>query len=799
MIKEAFRRATPGFIKRNYAVKFGIVILFIGLLFGTVGVGATNTMAGQVEQSVDRDFESTATANAQALDNWLETNAIELKSLARNEPFEPNSEMSDSEINTYLSAYRMDVADRSTLTLVHIVDPNTNTVKYSSRTSFQGERFSAEEVGWAREPDFEISGVGVSELYDTQDGYKAIAFMHELDDGRLLVTVHDVEDLGTEIFTGGANTDLTDAYTMVVDSRNTIVMSDATQAQTAPSVGETYPAESPALSAVRELEARTVSESMRTSPEYIPNSAPGPSSEYLIGYAPSGERVSSDFGSDWVVLVHAPSEQAYGLISEIQQGVYLFIGAALVGVLIVGGIFGRNTAAAISRLSVKSRAIEQGDFDVEIESGRTDEIGRLSDSIATMRDSLLQKIEDAEAAKETAEAARQRAESAQDDAEQARRQAEELAEQLQARAADYSDVMEACAAGDLSRRMDEDSENEAMRSIAESFNTMLDQWESTIVGIQAFADDVNEQSEEASQRIQEIRQASEAVAESTSDIDDAAKEQQHHITDVSDEMAQLSATIEEVAATADTVAENAQETAKAGDEGQTAASEALEELEAIQRQSQVAVEAIEELNDGMTQIGEIVAFITDLAEQTNMLALNANIEAARAGTNGNGEGFSVVASEVKSLAEETRAAVDEIEDVIDDVQATTDRAVDDIRGMRESVEDGSQTVEQALSAFGDIAERAEETNAGVQEIKSATDDQSQSAQEVAGMADRVADITDSTVDDIERVVTSTQEQSESITDVVENVETLSRQASDLREELDAFSVDPDDSPDERAE
>ena len=99
IIKRAFRRATPGFIKRNYAVKFGIVILFIGLLFAAVGVGATNTMAGQVEQSVDRDFESTATSDALTLDNWLESNAAEMRTLERNLP---DSGASDSAINEYL-------------------------------------------------------------------------------------------------------------------------------------------------------------------------------------------------------------------------------------------------------------------------------------------------------------------------------------------------------------------------------------------------------------------------------------------------------------------------------------------------------------------------------------------------------------------------------------------------------------------------------------------------------------------------------------------------------------------------
>ncbi|MCU4728307.1 HAMP domain-containing protein, partial [Halapricum hydrolyticum] len=423
------RTVVPNVIRRSYAVKFGIVILFIGLAIGAVGLGGTSLMADQVEQSVDSDFESTATADAQALDNWLETNAIEMQTLERNLP---DAGAGDGVIDEYLQTYRTDVSDRSTLTLVHVVDTETNTIEHSSRASMRGKTLDGETVGWAREPDFTVGDVGISPLYVAEDDYHAVAFTKDLEGSQRLVTVHDMEDIGDEILSGGANPEYRSSETVIVDSDNTIVMADAKLGE---AVGEPYPGDSPALERARQLEARTVSESTSVGSEYVHDSAIGPDSEHLVGFAPSGERNAPDFGSDWVVLTHAPSDEAYGFAGTLETyGLY----ATLLGVLfagLIGAAVGRSTATSINRLTNRVEEMEDGDLDADFSSGRIDEIGRLYEGFDEMQQQLKQRINEAEQARKEAEVSRA--------------EAMEMSNYLQEKADEYAQIMQQCAAGDL--------------------------------------------------------------------------------------------------------------------------------------------------------------------------------------------------------------------------------------------------------------------------------------------------------------------------------------------------------------
>jgi methyl-accepting chemotaxis protein len=382
--------------------------------------------------------------------------------------------------------------------------------------------------------------------------------------------------------------------------------------------------------------------------------------------------------------------------------------------------------------------------------------------------------------------ARQEAEHARATAEEERTKAEELSDHLQAKARTFGTVMGRAADGDLTERMEPDPESAAMTSIAEAFNDMMTEFENTFAQLRRFADQVAASSEQVTSGAGESQSASEQVSESIQAISADADSQSERLGETAAEMQSLSGTVEEVASSAEEIAVRSEETADLGRTGRRAAGDAMTEMSAIEVESSEAIEDVESLAAEIAAISEITDLITDIAEQTNMLALNASIEAARVGKAG--EGFAVVANEIKELASETADATENIESQIDLIQSTSNDALSGIRTVDRRIASGADTVEEALAALDDIADTVEEANRGIQEISDATDDQAGSTEEVASMVDDVAESARQVSRESNTVSAAAEEQTSSLTEVSRSASTLSERAIDLRERLSAFSI-----------
>ena len=393
---------------------------------------------------------------------------------------------------------------------------------------------------------------------------------------------------------------------------------------------------------------------------------------------------------------------------------------------------------------------------------------------------------------ETLEAKKAEIEQAKAEAEAKKREVEQLNEHLEAKADAYSAAMARAAEGELTVRLDAESESEAMARIAEAFNEMMDETESAMEEIQAFAEDVTDASETATAGARETEQASEAVSESIQEIAADADEQREMLETVSTETTDLAATVEEVAASTETVAETSRETAEIAEAGETTAKQAIEDTRKVQAAIDSTVENVQLLDERMAEIGEIIELIGDIAKQTDMLALNANIEAARAGNGasaGDGDGFAVVANEVKRLAEETQESATEIEALIEETQAQTETTVEKAREAETFTEEGVEAVQEVVDAFTQVSENAEETDSGIQRISETTDEQAASTEEVVSVIEEVSDISHSTAEESEKTSAAAEEQATSVSQVSTSVQSICERADRLQTLLSNFEVD----------
>ncbi|MDS0297149.1 methyl-accepting chemotaxis protein [Halogeometricum sp. S1BR25-6] len=369
---------------------------------------------------------------------------------------------------------------------------------------------------------------------------------------------------------------------------------------------------------------------------------------------------------------------------------------------------------------------------------------------------------------------------------ESRAAAESLTESLESGAVEFDRVMDAAAAGDLTVRMSRDGESDAMARVAESFNGMMADLETTVVNIQSFAGDVADSTAQIDASADEIRMASEEVSTSMTAVAGETDEQHRHLSAAADEMSTLSATVEEVAASTTQVAETSNEASELGENGRASATEALKEMDHVRETTDRTVGEVEALRDELDEIVAIVDLITEIADRTNLLALNASIEAARAGEAG--KGFAVVAAEIKELASESTTATGRIETLVTDIQSSAAGTAGDMREVGDRVASGTETVGSALAALEDIATRVEELNGGIQEIDRATTEQATSTEDALLKVEDARQAGERTSEEVSSVTAASEEQTASVSEVATSIGDLSTAATALRDRLARFEV-----------
>lgn len=281
--------------------------------------------------------------------------------------------------------------------------------------------------------------------------------------------------------------------------------------------------------------------------------------------------------------------------------------------------------------------------------------------------------------------------------------------------------------GDLTRRLPVESQDE-LGQLAVAFNAFVDH-------IHALIEDFKGSSENLAGMVGSMS----TLAEKSS----AESERQRHETDlVAAAISQMSSAAHEIARHAQEAADAARDADQEGQAGTRTVKQATESITRLAGEIEAAAQVISDLEGDVTRISAMVGVIRGIAEQTNLLALNAAIEAARAGEQG--RGFAVVADEVRSLASKTQDSTEDINRLIERLQSGSRRAVEAMTDSRRAGEDTVARAEEAARSLDAIAQAVSRISDMNLQIATASEQQTAVTEEITRSMTNIADATAST-------------------------------------------------------
>jgi|GEM_PF-242480 len=277
-----------------------------------------------------------------------------------------------------------------------------------------------------------------------------------------------------------------------------------------------------------------------------------------------------------------------------------------------------------------------------------------------------------------------------------------------------------------------------------------------------YQDDINNLGASLEKLVSEIAGAVSATASASTEISASSEQMAAGAQEQSAQAAEVASAVEEMASTIVETNKNAENAANAAKnagtvakEGGRVVNETVAGMERIAEVVRKSAETVQELGKNSDQIGEIIQVIDDIADQTNLLALNAAIEAARAGEQG--RGFAVVADEVRKLAERTTKATKEIAGMIKQIQKDTGGAVESIQQGTVEVEKGKQLADKAGQSLKEIISGADNVVEIVTQVAVASREQSSAAEQISRNIESISSVTQESATGVQQIARASED------------------------------------------
>ncbi|CQR47936.1 Methyl-accepting chemotaxis protein McpB [Paraliobacillus sp. PM-2] len=342
------------------------------------------------------------------------------------------------------------------------------------------------------------------------------------------------------------------------------------------------------------------------------------------------------------------------------------------------------------------------------------------------------------------------------------------------------------ASGNLQAEPLEIHTKDEVAELVKAMNSMQDNLKEIVAEIQDVSNTVSNQSNQLTQSSDQVKEASDQVAVTMEELSKGSETQANTTSNISVSMIGFAQKITEADNKGENIYHSSQTMMKLTSNGREEMDHSIEQMNKIHQVVSDAVTQVKGLDEQSKEITKLVNVIKDVAEQTNLLALNAAIEAARAGEHG--KGFAVVADEVRKLAEQVATSVTDITRIVKSVQKETEQVTTSLQGGYKEVEAGMNQVVNTGDIFAKINNELNTLTSEIKDISTNLSTINNNSEKMSSGLEEIASVSEESAAGIEETAASIQQTSSSMEEVANNSKQLDKLADHLKKLVAKFKL-----------